>query len=98
MRSDLITYWSLPFYRAMIERSGFGDDIARFDEACRRATSSGRRRRSRTGFLDDLTAIGSPEEVRAGIERYAEAGATLAVRRTGPEDGLQSHAGSREPA
>src|SRR5687767_13607795 len=33
MRNDLLTYWSLPFYRAMIERSGFGDDIARFDEA-----------------------------------------------------------------
>ena len=32
MRTDLITYWSLPFYRAMIERSGFGDDIAAFDE------------------------------------------------------------------
>ena len=31
MRGDLVTYWSLPFYRAMIERSGFGDDIAAFD-------------------------------------------------------------------
>ena len=26
MRGDLITYWSLPFYRAMIERSGFDPD------------------------------------------------------------------------
>ena len=31
MRTDLISYWSLPFYRAMIEGSGFGDDIAAFD-------------------------------------------------------------------
>ena len=31
MRNDLVTYWSLPFYRAMIDRSGFGDEIAAFD-------------------------------------------------------------------
>ena len=29
---DLITYASLPFYRSMLERSGFEDDIAAFDE------------------------------------------------------------------
>ena len=28
------------------------------------------------GFLEDLTAIGPPDEVRAGVERYREAGAT----------------------
>ena len=28
MRGDLVTYWGLPFYRAMIERSGFADEIA----------------------------------------------------------------------
>ena len=33
MRRDLLTYFSLPFYRAMIERSGFEADIAAFDEA-----------------------------------------------------------------
>jgi alkanesulfonate monooxygenase SsuD/methylene tetrahydromethanopterin reductase-like flavin-dependent oxidoreductase (luciferase family) len=27
-------------------------------------------------FLDDLIAIGSADEVRAGVERYAAAGAT----------------------
>ncbi|MGH2805319.1 MAG: LLM class flavin-dependent oxidoreductase, partial [Thermoleophilaceae bacterium] len=31
LRSELTTYFSLPFYRAMLERSGFGDDIAGFD-------------------------------------------------------------------
>ena len=30
--ADLVTYWSLPFYRAMIERSGFAAEIAAFDE------------------------------------------------------------------
>jgi probable F420-dependent oxidoreductase len=75
MRSELITYWSLPFYRAMIERSGFGGDIAAFDEAM----SAGDTGRAVAGisdrFLDDLTAVGSAEDVRAGVDRYAKAGA-----------------------
>src|SRR4051794_9191304 len=33
MRKDLLPYFSLPFYRAMIERSGFEGDLAGFDEA-----------------------------------------------------------------
>jgi F420-dependent oxidoreductase-like protein len=76
MRSDLITYWNLPFYRAMIERSGFGEDIDVFDAGMRagdldRATSG-----ISEEFLEQLTAIGSPGDVRAGVERYSQAGAT----------------------
>ena len=33
MRKDLIPYFGLPFYRAMIERSGFDADIAAYDAA-----------------------------------------------------------------
>src|SRR3954454_20256010 len=32
LRGDLIPYASLPFYRAMLEGSGFGDDLSAFDE------------------------------------------------------------------
>jgi alkanesulfonate monooxygenase SsuD/methylene tetrahydromethanopterin reductase-like flavin-dependent oxidoreductase (luciferase family) len=31
LRSELIPYFSLPFYRKMLERSGFGDDKTDFD-------------------------------------------------------------------
>jgi F420-dependent oxidoreductase-like protein len=76
MRADLVTYFSLPFYRAMIERSGFGEDVAAFDAGMQ----AGDVERAKTGisdrFLDALTAIGSPAEVQAGVRRYAEAGAT----------------------
>jgi alkanesulfonate monooxygenase SsuD/methylene tetrahydromethanopterin reductase-like flavin-dependent oxidoreductase (luciferase family) len=76
MRSELITYLSLPFYRAMIERSGFGEDVATFDGGM----SAGDVDKARAGiseeFLDELTAIGSEDEVRAGVARYAEAGVT----------------------
>src|SRR3954452_6951987 len=36
MRRDLLVYFGLPFYRAMLERSGYEDDIAAFDEAAGR--------------------------------------------------------------
>jgi F420-dependent oxidoreductase-like protein len=76
MRSDLITYWSLPFYRAMIERSGFAEDIIAFDAGM----AAGDIDKATTGisaeFLEQLTAIGSAEDVRAGVARYSEAGTT----------------------
>lgn len=73
MRTDLLTYFGLPFYRAMIERSGFGDEIAAYDAAsgevdAMRAAISDR-------FLDALTAVGDADTVRAGVRRYLDAGA-----------------------
>lgn len=73
MRRDLIPYFGLPFYRAMIERTGFEADIRAFDaaggdlDAMQAAISE--------EFLAELTAVGTPEEVRADIERYRAAGA-----------------------
>lgn len=73
MRKDLIPYFGLPFYRAMIDRTGFGADISAYDaaagdlEAMQAAISD--------GFLDELTAVGSDEDVRAGLDRYRSAGA-----------------------
>ena len=74
MRKDLIPYFGLPFYRAMIERTGFGQDIAAYDagagdlEAMQAAISD--------GFLEELTTVGEDDEVRAGLDRYRAAGAS----------------------
>jgi probable F420-dependent oxidoreductase len=74
MRRDLLPYFGLPFYRAMLERSGFEGDIAAFDgaggdvEAMQAAISD--------RFLEVLTAVGDEQAVVGGIERYREAGAT----------------------
>lgn len=73
MRKDLLPYFGLPFYRAMIERTGYGAEIAAYDsaggdlEAMQSAISN--------AFLDELTAVGDESQVRAGIERYRAAGA-----------------------
>jgi alkanesulfonate monooxygenase SsuD/methylene tetrahydromethanopterin reductase-like flavin-dependent oxidoreductase (luciferase family) len=76
MRTDLITYWSLPFYRAMIEGSGFGGDISAFDAGMQAGDVDRARAAISDRFLESLTAIGSADEVRAGVDRYADAGAT----------------------
>jgi alkanesulfonate monooxygenase SsuD/methylene tetrahydromethanopterin reductase-like flavin-dependent oxidoreductase (luciferase family) len=74
MRRELIPYFGLPFYRAMIERSGYGADIEAYDaaagdlEAMQRAISE--------EFLEELTAIGDETAVRAGLQRYRDAGAS----------------------
>jgi probable F420-dependent oxidoreductase len=74
LRRELIPYFGLPFYRTMIERSGFGADIAAYDAAAgdldaMQATISDE-------FLEQLTAVGDEQAVRAGINRYHEAGAS----------------------
>ena len=74
MRSDLLAYFSLPFYRAMLERSGFGEEIAAFDAA---AGDAGAMRAAISDrFLDTLTAVGDEQAVRDGVERYRAAGST----------------------
>jgi probable F420-dependent oxidoreductase len=96
MRTDLVTYWSLPFYRAMIERSGFGEEIAAFDAGMQEGDVKKAKGAISDRFLETLTAIGTEEDVRAGIARYAEAGATSpglgAVPRTDFEATLEAGA------
>ena len=59
LRQELIPYFNLPYYRAMLERSGLDPDAGATDD-----------------FIDLLGAIGSADEARASVRRYAEAGTT----------------------
>ena len=75
MRRDLLPYFGLPFYRAMLERSGFGEDIAAYDEAAARGDGEAMQAAISDRFLHALCAIGSADDVRAGLARYMDAGA-----------------------
>lgn len=75
-RPDLIPYFGLPFYRAMIERSGFGADLERFDAAAADGNVAGMAAAVSDEFLHALTAVGDEAGVRAGLQRYLDAGAT----------------------
>lgn len=76
MRRDLIPYFGLPFYRAMLERSGFGEEIAAFDAAAGAGDMETMQAAISERFLGELAAVGSAEQVREGVERYRRAGAT----------------------
>jgi alkanesulfonate monooxygenase SsuD/methylene tetrahydromethanopterin reductase-like flavin-dependent oxidoreductase (luciferase family) len=98
LRLELIPYFSLPFYRAAIERCGFGDDIAGFDRGMQQGGPEGAMPEISDRFLDVLAAIGSAEEAAAAVRRYAEAGATSpcvgAIARTDFDATLEALAGS----
>ncbi|MCD6726857.1 MAG: LLM class flavin-dependent oxidoreductase [Solirubrobacteraceae bacterium] len=97
MRRDLLPYFGLPFYRAMLERSGFAADIAAYDAGAGDPQAMG------AGITDEflgvLTAIGDESAVRAGVERYRDAGVTLpcvgAIPSTDFEATLRAASGAR---
>jgi probable F420-dependent oxidoreductase len=74
MRRDLLPYFSLPFYRAMIERSGFAAELEAFDAAA--GDSDAMQAAISLRFLEALTAVGDEAAVRAGLDAYRRAGAT----------------------
>jgi F420-dependent oxidoreductase-like protein len=76
LRADLSPYFLLPFYRKMIERSGYEADVRLFDEAMERGDSSAAATAISDGFLENLAAIGPPDLAAAAVERYRDAGAT----------------------
>jgi alkanesulfonate monooxygenase SsuD/methylene tetrahydromethanopterin reductase-like flavin-dependent oxidoreductase (luciferase family) len=75
LRADLIPYLSLPFYRAMLERSGFGEDLAGFDRGMREGGPQAAGAAISDRFLETLAAVGTREEAATTVRRYAEAGA-----------------------
>lgn len=76
LRQELLTYASLPFYRAMLEASGFGEELAAFDAGM----AAGDVEKAKAGLSDrmlgELAGIGDADEVRAAVRRYQDAGAT----------------------
>jgi len=90
LRTELIPYFSLPFYRKMLDGSGFGDDLAAFDSEGQEAISD--------RFLESLAAIGSAEDASVTVRRYADSGATSpavgGIARTDFDATLEALAGS----
>jgi F420-dependent oxidoreductase-like protein len=99
MRAELLPYFGLPFYRAMIERSGYGEDIAAFDAAEGDAEAMAAAISDR--FLDALTAIGTEDDVRRGVQRYREAGTSAPcigpIGRSDFDAALRAGAGAGAP-
>jgi alkanesulfonate monooxygenase SsuD/methylene tetrahydromethanopterin reductase-like flavin-dependent oxidoreductase (luciferase family) len=73
IRAELHRYFGLPFYRAMFAQAGYEADIAAYDAA---ADVTAQRDAISNAFIQDLCAIGTPQDVAAGVARYRAAGAT----------------------
>jgi F420-dependent oxidoreductase-like protein len=70
-RATVARYAGLPFYRRMMEASGFADQLARNEIP--------------DAMVDELGGIGDEEAVRGILRRYREAGCTLPI--AGPFSG-----------
>jgi len=79
-KGELVRYLALPFYRAMLEKSGFGAEIAAWSAALGAAAVADR-------LVRGLGAVGDAGALRAFMTAYREAGVTLpAVRPIGFPD------------
>jgi alkanesulfonate monooxygenase SsuD/methylene tetrahydromethanopterin reductase-like flavin-dependent oxidoreductase (luciferase family) len=76
LRRDLLPYLGLPFYRAMLDRSGFGADLDAYDAAAAKGDAEAMMTAASDDLLALLTAVGSEDDVRAGLQRYRDAGVT----------------------
>jgi alkanesulfonate monooxygenase SsuD/methylene tetrahydromethanopterin reductase-like flavin-dependent oxidoreductase (luciferase family) len=98
LRSELIPYFSLPFYRKMIERSGYEQDLRDFDRGMQEGGPEAATAGISERFLESLAAIGSPEQAVASVRRYREAGASSpcvgAIAKTDFDATLEALAGS----
>ncbi|HEV8437921.1 MAG TPA: LLM class flavin-dependent oxidoreductase [Methylomirabilota bacterium] len=73
-KAELTRYLALPFYRAMLEHSGFGADLAAYDRAPRPDSVSDR-------LASALGAIGDFKAVQSFVAAHREAGVTLPALR-----------------
>ena len=76
LRKELVPYFSLPFYRTMIEASGFEEDVARFDRGMQEGGPDAAIQAISDEYLGLLAAIGTPEEAAAAVRRYRDCGTT----------------------
>jgi F420-dependent oxidoreductase-like protein len=76
-RQTVERYANLPYYRKMMDASGFAAELAAGEVS--------------EGMLDELAGIGDEAQVRGAIKRYREAGATLPA--AGPFGGHKGGAG-----
>jgi alkanesulfonate monooxygenase SsuD/methylene tetrahydromethanopterin reductase-like flavin-dependent oxidoreductase (luciferase family) len=77
-RGELVRYLSLPFYRAMLEASGHGASLRRFDAGQPGARSAAQPSSMvDDALVDTLGGIGSAAQCRAYVAAYRDAGVTL---------------------
>ena len=91
LRGELLVYFTLPFYRAAIERSGFGDDIAAFDAQLEKGDNAAAVAAISDRYLEQLAAIGDPTEAAAAVRALQGGRRHLALHRRRAAHRLRHH-------
>jgi alkanesulfonate monooxygenase SsuD/methylene tetrahydromethanopterin reductase-like flavin-dependent oxidoreductase (luciferase family) len=73
-KAELVRYLALPFYRAMLEQSGFGAELAAYDRAPRPDAVPER-------LASALSAVGDFKTLSAFVSAHRDAGVTLPALR-----------------
>jgi alkanesulfonate monooxygenase SsuD/methylene tetrahydromethanopterin reductase-like flavin-dependent oxidoreductase (luciferase family) len=98
LRTELMPYFSLPFYRAMLERSGYEDDVAGYDAGMRDGGPEAAVAAISDRYLGRLAAIGTVDEATAAVRAYRDCGATSpclgGIAKTDFDTTLEALAGS----
>ena len=89
VRADLVTYLSLPFYRSMLERSGFGEEIAGFDAGIADGDVERAKAAMSEPMLDSLGGFGSADDVQRRRPPLPGRGGHLAGRQPGADRRLR---------
>jgi len=76
-RAFALPYTQLPFYRKELDGAGFGDELASVDERTAAGDHEGALAGLSDRLVDAFAGIGDAATVRAKVEEYRSAGATL---------------------
>ena len=95
VRRQLFPYLQLPFYRSMLEASGFAADLEAFDDGMATQDLPRALGGISDAMVDEIAATGSQEEVAATLEAFVRAGCTMPV--VGVAGGYEGYEGA-EPA
>jgi alkanesulfonate monooxygenase SsuD/methylene tetrahydromethanopterin reductase-like flavin-dependent oxidoreductase (luciferase family) len=77
VRKRIMPYAQLPFYRRVIRAGGHEEELDAFDEAIAEGTTPEALRALSDALVEDYAGIGDAASIRAKLDEYREAGATL---------------------
>lgn len=77
IRQQLLTYLQLPFYRAVMEASGFREDLQAFDSKLKEGLVPDALKALSDGLIDEIAASGTPEQIAETFQRFVDAGCTM---------------------
>ncbi len=77
VRRQMFPYLQLPFYRDMLIASGFGADVAGYDQGLGNGSLPEALAALSDTMIDGIAATGSPDDVAVTLQSLVDAGATM---------------------